>query len=101
MTSKTEGQVDKNKSLINYDARLRDNVAVDLVTEITDTVQVCSRRGGRGSQSAGTRHSFSKSRLNTLRGFAASSVKGCQVMKRSSAGWHLQQAQLAVHCVQY
>lgn len=40
VTSKTEGQVDKNKSLINYDARLRDNVAVDVVTEVTDTVQV-------------------------------------------------------------
>lgn len=41
MTSKTEGKVDNSHMLVKYDARLRDNVAVNVVQEVTDTVQVC------------------------------------------------------------
>lgn len=44
VTSKTEGKVDNSHMLVKYDARLRDNVAVGVVQEITDTVQVCSRQ---------------------------------------------------------
>eukprot|EP00879_Flechtneria_rotunda_P014547 GHRR01015202.1.p1 GENE.GHRR01015202.1~~GHRR01015202.1.p1 ORF type:complete len:698 (+),score=278.76 GHRR01015202.1:156-2249(+) len=40
VTSKTEGKVDNSHMLVKYDARLRDNVAVKMVQEITDTVQV-------------------------------------------------------------
>ncbi|KAF8064530.1 hypothetical protein HT031_003330 [Scenedesmus sp. PABB004] len=40
VTSKTEGKVDSKQLLVKYDARLRDNVAVNVVQEITDTVQV-------------------------------------------------------------
>ena len=40
MTSKTEGKVDNSHMLVKYDARLRDNVAVNVVQEVTDTVQV-------------------------------------------------------------
>lgn len=42
MTSKTEGKVDNSHMLVKYDARLRDNVAVNVVQEVTDTVQVRS-----------------------------------------------------------
>lgn len=41
VTSKTEGKVDNSHMLVKYDARLRDNVAVNVVQEVTDTVQVC------------------------------------------------------------
>jgi hypothetical protein len=40
VTSKTEGKVDNSHMLVKYDARLRDNVAVNVVQEVTDTVQV-------------------------------------------------------------
>jgi hypothetical protein len=40
VTSKTEGKVDTSHMLVKYDARLRDNVAVNVVQEVTDTVQV-------------------------------------------------------------
>ena len=42
VTSKTEGKVDNSHMLVKYDARLRDNVAVNVVQEVTDTVQVGS-----------------------------------------------------------
>jgi hypothetical protein len=42
VTSKTEGKVDNSHMLVKYDARLRDNVAVNVVQEVTDTVQVRS-----------------------------------------------------------
>lgn len=47
VTSKTEGKVDNSHMLVKYDARLRDNVAVNVVQEVTDTVQVgCFIRRG-------------------------------------------------------
>lgn len=48
VTSKTEGKVDNSHMLVKYDARLRDNVAVNVVQEVTDTVQVCWAWGGSG-----------------------------------------------------
>lgn len=47
VTSKTEGKIDekvKDHLLINYDARLRTNVANAIVEDVTTTVQV--RPGG-------------------------------------------------------
>lgn len=55
VTSKTEGKVDNSHMLVKYDARLRDNVAVNVVQEVTDTVQVrgaCIGRGWAGGQVA-------------------------------------------------
>jgi hypothetical protein len=39
VTSKTEGKVHNDNMLIKYDARLRDNVAVNIVTDVTNAVQ--------------------------------------------------------------
>jgi hypothetical protein len=40
VTSKTEGKVAASQSLLHQDARLRDNVAFNIVQEVTNTVQV-------------------------------------------------------------
>lgn len=63
VTSKTEGKVDNSHMLVKYDARLRDNVAVGVVQEVTDTVQVrmdgalvvCSRLSGNTAATTGCR----------------------------------------------
>jgi hypothetical protein len=39
VTSKTEGKIHNDNMLIKYDARLRDNVAVNIVTDVTNAVQ--------------------------------------------------------------
>ena len=39
VTSKTEGKLPHENLLVKYDARLRDNVAVNIVTDVTNTVQ--------------------------------------------------------------
>jgi PAS domain-containing protein len=39
VTSKTEGKLPHENLLVKYDARLRDNVAVNIVTDVTNAVQ--------------------------------------------------------------
>jgi hypothetical protein len=58
VTSKTEGKIDNSHMLVKYDARLRDNIAVNVVQEVTDTVQVswarlCWQGYGQGSSGSG------------------------------------------------
>lgn len=72
--------MDKNKSLINYDARLRDNVAVDVVTEVTDTVQVCNsgQEGSKGTRRTGSCNSVGIQPTCSSRNCKTLAVAQCQ-----------------------